>query len=271
MENKSVPTLANGKICYVELPTLDVNRSTDFCKAVFGWRVRTRDDGSIAFNDSAGEVSGSWVTGRKPATDPGVMVYMMVDSIAAECETIIANGGKIVQATGGDAPETTARFTDPAGNVLGLCQTPLRFSPPDREIVNTGAITAPRELDWNAWSDPEHLAQWWGPDGFTNTIQEFDQKLGGHWRFVMHGPDGKDYKNHVVFLEVTKPGWIAYDHISGPRFCAVVTFEEVADQTKVTFRQIFQSTGECEQWKPIRIPANEQNLDRLETELKKMS
>ena len=115
------PTLANGKICYLEIPATDIARSSEFYNCVFGWTIRKRGDGSIAFDDAVGEVSGSWVRGRPPAT-PGLMVYIMVDSVAATLDAIVANGGEIVQPIGADAPEITARFRDPAGNVIGLYQ-----------------------------------------------------------------------------------------------------------------------------------------------------
>ena len=118
------PTTGNGKICYVELPALDIQRSAAFYKSVFEWDVRTRGDGSTAFDDGVGEVSGSWRTGRPPSTEVGLLVYIMVDSVAATIEKIVANGGEIVQPIGGDAPEITARFRDPGGNVLGLYQQP---------------------------------------------------------------------------------------------------------------------------------------------------
>jgi predicted enzyme related to lactoylglutathione lyase len=89
---------------------------------VFGWRVRQRGDGSTAFDDGVGEVSGTWVRGRRPASEPGVLIYIMVDSVAAILEAIVANGGEIAQPIGGDAPEITARFRDPAGNVMGPYQ-----------------------------------------------------------------------------------------------------------------------------------------------------
>ena len=118
------PTLANGKICYIELPATDIARSADFYKNVFGWQVRQRGNGSTAFDDSTGEVSGTWILGRPPAAHPGLLVYVMVDSVASTLDAIVANGGQIVQPIGADAPEITARFRDPAGNVLGLYQQP---------------------------------------------------------------------------------------------------------------------------------------------------
>jgi predicted enzyme related to lactoylglutathione lyase len=120
------PTLRNGKICYIEIPALDIETSARFYKTVLGWQTRTRGDGSVAFDDSVGEVSGTWVPGRKPMTEPGLLVYVMVDSVAATVEAVVSNGGKIVQAIGADAPEITARFSDPAGNVIGLYQQPKK-------------------------------------------------------------------------------------------------------------------------------------------------
>jgi predicted enzyme related to lactoylglutathione lyase len=120
------PTIGNGNICYIEIPATDVARSAEFYKQAFGWSIRTRGDGATAFDDGVGEVSGAWVLGRPPAATPGLMVYIMVDSVAAAIEKVIAAGGVIVQPIGADAPEITARFRDPAGNVLGLYQEPAK-------------------------------------------------------------------------------------------------------------------------------------------------
>ncbi len=118
------PTRANGKICYVEIPATDVEASAAFYEAVFGWRLRKRGDGATAFDDTIGEVSGTWVTGRPPASDPGLLLYVMVDDAEAAVEAIVAHGGELVQPIGGDAPEITARFRDPGGNVIGVYQEP---------------------------------------------------------------------------------------------------------------------------------------------------
>jgi predicted enzyme related to lactoylglutathione lyase len=118
------PTFANGKICYLEIPAMDVPRSVAFYESVFGWHVRQRGDGTTAFDDGVGEVSGTWVTGRPPSNQAGVLIYIMVDNVAATIETVVAHGGQLVQAIGGDAPEVTARFRDPAGNIFGLYQEP---------------------------------------------------------------------------------------------------------------------------------------------------
>lgn len=120
---------ANGKICYVEIPTLDVARSADFYGKVFGWKSRMRGDGSMAFDDTVGQVSGSWRTGRPASGTPGLLVYIMVDDAVATCAAITEHGGTIVQPIGVDAPEITARFADPFGNVLGVYQEPVRGAP----------------------------------------------------------------------------------------------------------------------------------------------
>ena len=114
------PTYANGKICYIELPAKDVRSSADFYQRVFGWNIRKRGDGATAFDDGVGEVSGAWVLNRPPASTPGLLFYIMVDSVAATIDKVLANGGEIVQPVGADAPEITARFRDPGGNIIGL-------------------------------------------------------------------------------------------------------------------------------------------------------
>jgi uncharacterized protein len=118
------PTLGNGKICYIQIPTSDIARSADFYRRVFGWNVRQRGDGRTAFDDGVGEVSGEWVLNRTPAAQGGLLVYIMVDSVAATVELVLANGGEIVQPIGAEAPEITAHFRDPGGNILGLYQQP---------------------------------------------------------------------------------------------------------------------------------------------------
>src|SRR5438046_963093 len=120
------PSLTNGNICDIEFPATDVRRSAEFYEKVFGWRLRQRGDGSIAFDDATGEVSGTWVLGRPPAASPGLLIYIMVDSVAATIDAVLTHRGELVQPIGGDAPEITARFRDPAGNVLGLYQEPAR-------------------------------------------------------------------------------------------------------------------------------------------------
>jgi uncharacterized protein len=117
------PKIVNGKICYIEMPATDIARSAEFYKAVFGWNIRKRGDGSTAFDDATGEVSGAWVMGRPPSGKPGLLFYIM-DSVAATVDAVIAHGGEIVQPIGAGAPEITARFHDPGGNLIGLYQQP---------------------------------------------------------------------------------------------------------------------------------------------------
>jgi predicted enzyme related to lactoylglutathione lyase len=118
------PTLANGKICYLEIPATDIVGSSEFYRCVFGWQIRKRGDGHIAFDDTTGQVSGTWVVGRLPSATPEILICVMMDSVAATLEAVIAHGGEVVQPIGADAPEITARFRDPAGNVIGLYQQP---------------------------------------------------------------------------------------------------------------------------------------------------
>jgi uncharacterized protein len=122
------PTLANGKICYIEIPAIEIEQSANFYAKVFSWELRKRGDGAIAFDDAVGQVSGTWVLGRPPSSAPGLLIYIMVDSVAATLDVVIANGGELVQPIGADAPEITARFRDPGGNVIGLYQDPSSAS-----------------------------------------------------------------------------------------------------------------------------------------------
>ena len=114
----------NGKICYLEIPAVDIARSSEFYSKSFGWKTRRRGDGAVAFDDATGAVSGPWTVGRASSPQPGLLIYIMVDDAEKSVEIIKTNGGEIVQAIGGDAPEITARFRDPAGNVLGIYQEP---------------------------------------------------------------------------------------------------------------------------------------------------
>ena len=122
------PTYGHGKICYLELPAKDIAASARFYTEVFGWKVRTRNDGTTGFDDGVGQVSGSWLTGRQPATaaDPlssGIMVHIMVDDARATVARIKEHGGDILLDIGEYAPEEiVAIFRDPAGNTLGIYQ-----------------------------------------------------------------------------------------------------------------------------------------------------
>ena len=110
-----------------------------------------------------------------------------------------------------------------------------------RQIVGSRLFDAPRALVWKVWSDPKHIAQWWGPNGFTNTIEKMDFRPGGGWILVMHGPDGTDYKNRFVYREIVEPERIAYSHLTGPLFEALAVFEEEGGKTRVTVSMTFES------------------------------
>ncbi len=141
---------------------------------------------------------------------------------------------------------------------------------PANEIISTRIINAPCAKVFRAWITPQHLKNWWGPKGFTNTFYEFDLRAGGKWKFTMHGPDGANYENESEFVEIAENERIVFNHIVNPLFQMVITFEEVEGKTKFGFRTIFENEGICNQLKLICIPSNEENFDRLEAELQKI-
>lgn len=111
----------------------------------------------------------------------------------------------------------------------------------DREINISRLFNAPVELVWEVWTDPEHLKNWWGPDGFTNTISKMQLEEGGEWDLVMHGPDGKDYKNKSIFKEIIKHKKIVYEHVSAPKFLATIGFESRGNSTFISWHMLFAS------------------------------
>ncbi len=113
------PTIANGKICYVEIPATDVALSADFYSRVFDWKIRKRGDGATAFDDGVGEVSGAFVVGRPAMSTPGLLIYVMVDSVVATAESIVANGGEIVQPIGGRCPRDYGEVSGPGRECTG--------------------------------------------------------------------------------------------------------------------------------------------------------
>jgi uncharacterized protein YndB with AHSA1/START domain len=111
----------------------------------------------------------------------------------------------------------------------------------DRELIISRKLNAPVELVWEVWTKPEHIANWWGPNGFTNSITKMDMRPGGEWHLVMHGPDGTDYKNKSVFKEIIPFKKIVYEHISAPKFITTIDFEEQGDQTLINWHMLFES------------------------------
>lgn len=145
----------------------------------------------------------------------------------------------------------------------------------DRAIVSSRVIDAPRERVFRAFSDPDNLARWWGPKGFTNTFEEFDLRPGGAWRFVMHGPDGTDYPMEHVFLEVAAPERVLFKHLSkhasDHQFEMTLTFAKQGAKTVVGWRQLFDSVAECQRVAQFVVEATEQNLDRLASQVHKIA
>ncbi len=140
--------------------------------------------------------------------------------------------------------------------------------PSDREIVSTREFAQPREELFAAFSDPARLAQWWGPNGFTNTIREFDLRPGGKWRLTMHGPDGASYDNESRFLEVVRPARIVLQHEAPVHgFRMTMTFTEHGAGTRLTWGMRFESTDEVAKVGEFIAVANQQNFDRLDAHL----
>jgi uncharacterized protein YndB with AHSA1/START domain len=143
---------------------------------------------------------------------------------------------------------------------------------PDCVIMNSRVFNAPVETVFEAWTDPVHLANWWGPAGFTNTFLEHDLKVGGRWKFVMHGPEKGNYPNECVFTHIEEPSFIAWQRISKPLFKVAASFEKIdSSKTQVTFRMLFDSAEECSKLKKYVPEKNEENFDTLEKELRKMN
>jgi uncharacterized protein YndB with AHSA1/START domain len=140
-----------------------------------------------------------------------------------------------------------------------------------KSFSTTREIPARVDAVFAAFGDPERLARWWGPAGFSNTFEVCDFKPGGRWSFVMHGPDGKHYRNEAVFAEITAPGEIVIQHESEPRFRLTIHLTESATGTKVSWLQAFESAEVARAVEKIVVPANEQNLDRLTAEVARVS
>jgi uncharacterized protein YndB with AHSA1/START domain len=137
----------------------------------------------------------------------------------------------------------------------------------DREIVISRVFDAPRDLVFQAWTDPRHVGSWWGPTGFTTTTHEIDVRPGGVWRFIMHGPDGVDYPNKIVYLEIAKPVLLVYDHGDEGQqyFHVTITFVEENGKTRLTMRSLFATAEEREMvvTKYHAIEGGNQTLDRF--------
>ena len=118
------PTLRTGKLCYLEIPALDVHESAAFYQRAFGWTIRFGDTERPSFDDTTGEVSGAWVRDRTPDPEPGILPYIMVADAAVAAAAVVAAGGTVVLPVGEYGTEVLATFLDPAGNLLGIYQQP---------------------------------------------------------------------------------------------------------------------------------------------------
>jgi predicted enzyme related to lactoylglutathione lyase len=130
------PSYRTGKICYIEIPATDIRESAEFYERSFGWKSRQRGDGSTAFDDTVNQVSGTWVLGRRPAAEPGLMVYIMVASAAAAADAVVAAGGEIVEPAHPGQREVVVLFRDPGGNLMGIYQQPGLAETEDRESAD---------------------------------------------------------------------------------------------------------------------------------------
>lgn len=131
----------------------------------------------------------------------------------------------------------------------------------------TRTISAPLEKIFAAFLDPERLAKWWGPSGFTNTFHKFNFQSGGKWSFVMHGPDGVDYPNDAEFIDIIPNEKISIRHLSQPNFTLTILLSSSPDGSLVQWIQEFDNDEVAKNIAHIVIPGNEQNLDRLEKEV----
>lgn len=135
----------------------------------------------------------------------------------------------------------------------------------ENEIHSSRELSAPVELVYKAFAHPEQLQKWWGPEGFTNTIHEFDLQPEGKWRLTMHGPEKGNYENEAVFKVVIPNKLVGWTRLSQPFFDMEIAFDSVdVQKTKITFRMIFKTAEECAKMKPFVEPKNEENFDKLE-------
>jgi uncharacterized protein YndB with AHSA1/START domain len=116
----------------------------------------------------------------------------------------------------------------------------------DRELRISRLLNAPRELVFEVWTNPQHIQHWWGPDGFTNTISKMEVKNNGEWNFIMHGPDGRNYDNKIIFVEIVRPSLIRYKHVSYPYFNVTVNFEQQDNKTLLSMHMLFATKEELQ-------------------------
>lgn len=141
----------------------------------------------------------------------------------------------------------------------------------NHEIISSRIINSPVETVYQAFENPNHLKNWWGPEGFTNTIHEFDLRAGGNWILTMHGPEKGNYENSSVFKTVLLNKLISWELKSQPLFDMEIAFEKLEEnKTQISFKMIFATAEECEKMRKFVEPKNEENFNRLEREIKTM-
>lgn len=138
----------------------------------------------------------------------------------------------------------------------------------DHELMTVRVVKADLERVFAAFTDPQILTRWWGPNGFTSTFHEHDARTGGKWRFTFHGPDGREYKNELVYLEVTPPHRIVLNHVTGPVYTATFQFTAVEGGTHLHWYMHFENKRFLDENADFVVKANEENLDRLEAVLR---
>lgn len=137
------------------------------------------------------------------------------------------------------------------------------------EIVSTRVFEFTPQQLFDAFRDPERLARWWGPKGFTNSFHEFDFRPGGTWRFVMHGPTGANFENRNDFVVIEDARRVVFDHVLAPVFRMTISLEDHGSRTRMTWRMTFTTAEECAKLKALVVPSNEENFDRLDAELRR--
>ena len=152
----------------------------------------------------------------------------------------------------------------------------LYTNPDNRTLRFERVFDAPRALVWKVWTDPEHVAKWWGPEGFTNSIHQMDVKAGGTWSLTMHGPDGTDYANHIDFVEVRAPKFLAFNHGGKPgdagAFFVTAEFVDVdnlGEQTRIIHTLVLKTAAQAAAVKPHAEPGHETSWARLEKYLER--
>ena len=187
-------------------------------------------------------------TSRLAGEDGGVFVEVLNTVTLADRNgrTALRLEARVLQAAPG-AEGPLAGMEEGWSQSLDKLASDVATRASDREMVVTRVLDAPRELVWEAWTDPAHIGEWWGPHGFTTTTTVMDVRPGGRWVHVMHDPDGTDYPNLTVFHEVVKPGRLVYSNSGGEEdgpeatFRATVTLDEMGARTRITMRAVFHS------------------------------